>query len=102
MTKTVYFHYVRHGMTLFNKLGRMQGRCDSPLLEEGIRQAYEAKEALKDVPLSHAYCSSSERCVDTAAIVLEGRDVPITYTKKLKEMYLLVNLPTTLLLRLGG
>ena len=24
--------------------------------------------------------------MDTAAIVLEGRDVPITYTKKLKEM----------------
>ena len=86
MSKTVYFHYVRHGKTLFNRLGRMQGRCDAPLEEEGIAQAYAAKEALKNVPLTRAYTSTSERCVDTAHIILEGRDVPLTYTKKLKEM----------------
>ena len=84
--KTVYFYYVRHGKTLFNKLGRMQGRCDSPLIEEGIEQAYAAKEALKDVPLKKAYTSTSERCIDTAHIILEGRNVPLVYTKKLKEM----------------
>ena len=84
--KTVYFYYVRHGKTLFNKLGRMQGRCDSPLIEEGIKQAYAAKEALKDVPLKKAYTSTSERCIDTAHIILEGRNVPLVYTKKLKEM----------------
>ncbi|MBQ1900751.1 MAG: histidine phosphatase family protein, partial [Erysipelotrichaceae bacterium] len=55
LNKTVYFYYVRHGKTLFNKLGRMQGRCDSPLIEEGIEQAYAAKKALKDVPFSKAY-----------------------------------------------
>ncbi|MCR4632737.1 MAG: histidine phosphatase family protein [Erysipelotrichaceae bacterium] len=86
MTKTVYFHYVRHGKTLFNELGRMQGHCDSPLLEEGIEQAYAAKEALKDIDLARAYTSTSERCIDTAHIILEGRDVPLIYTKKLKEM----------------
>ncbi len=86
LTKTVYFHYVRHGKTLFNELGRMQGRCDSPLLEEGIEQAYAAKEALKDIDLARAYTSTSERCIDTAHIILEGRDVPLIYTKKLKEM----------------
>ena len=86
LTKTVYFYYVRHGKTLFNELGRMQGRCDSPLLEEGIRQAYAAKEALKDIALTRAYTSTSERCIDTAHIILEGRDVPLIYTKKLKEM----------------
>ena len=86
LNKTVYFYYVRHGKTLFNKLGRMQGRCDSPLIEEGIEQAYAAKEALKDVPFARAYTSTSERCIDTAHIILEGRDVPLVYTKKLKEM----------------
>ena len=86
MNKTVYIHYVRHGKTLFNRLGRMQGWSDSPLEPEGIEQARQAKEALKDVPLKKAYTSTSERCVDTAHIVLEGRDVPLIYTKKLKEI----------------
>ena len=86
MNKTVDFYYVRHGKTLFNELGRMQGYCDSPLTKEGIKMALEAKEELKDIPFDRAYCSTSERCVDTAAIVLEGRDIPIIYTKGLKEM----------------
>ena len=33
------FYFVRHGKTLFNLKGRMQGWCDSPLLDEGIQQA---------------------------------------------------------------
>ncbi len=86
MSKKIYIHYVRHGKTLFNRLGRMQGWSDSPLEPEGIEQARQAKEALKDIPLKKAYISTSERCVDTAHIVLEGRDVPLVYTKKLKEI----------------
>ena len=86
-TKKVCFHYVRHGKTLFNEIGRMQGYCDSPLTQDGISQAYEAREALKEVDLKRAYTSTSERCVDTAHIILERRNVPLTYTKKLKEMF---------------
>lgn len=37
----VNFYYVRHGQTLFNRLGRMQGMCDSPLTEQGIEDAKE-------------------------------------------------------------
>ena len=84
--KKVTFFYVRHGKTLFNRLGRMQGYCDSPLIEEGISQAYAAKESLKDIDFSRAYTSTSERCIDTANIILEGRDIPLIYSKKLKEM----------------
>ena len=32
----VTFYFVRHGKTVFNQQGRMQGMCDSPLLQEGI------------------------------------------------------------------
>ena len=86
MEKTVDFYYVRHGKTLFNELRRMQGYCDSPLTERGIEIAKEAREELKDIDFDKAYCSTSERCVDTASIVMEGRDIPIIYTKGLKEM----------------
>ena len=37
MAKTLYL--MRHGQTLFNVLKKIQGWCDSPLTEEGIRQA---------------------------------------------------------------
>ena len=45
----ITFYLVRHGETLFNHLGRMQGSCDSPLTERGIAQAYETADQLKDM-----------------------------------------------------
>ena len=47
--KTVRFYYVRHGQTLFNEIGKMQGWCDSPLTQKGIEDAHRAREALKDI-----------------------------------------------------
>ena len=84
--KKITFYYVRHGLTLFNVIGRIQGWSDSPLMPEGIKDAEYARDVLKDIPFAHAYSSTSERCTDTAKIVLEGRDVPLTTTKQLKEM----------------
>ena len=37
MKKTLYL--MRHGQTLFNLRKKIQGSCDSPLTDEGIRQA---------------------------------------------------------------
>ena len=79
------FYYVRHGETFFNQIGRVQGSCDSPLTNEGFADAYEAKKALEHVHFDRAYCSTCERAIDTAHIILEGQSVPITYTKDLKE-----------------
>lgn len=83
----ITFHYVRHGETLFNVLGRMQGWCDSPLTERGIRQAEMAHDSLLSVPLNRAFSSTSERCVDTANIILKDRNVPLTTAKSLKETF---------------
>lgn len=85
--KTVTFWYVRHGQTLFNLLGRMQGWCDSPLTDTGILQAEEASQMLKDILLTSVWTSASERCIDTARIITRGRDIPVHYEKGLKEMY---------------
>lgn len=84
--KKVTFYYVRHGETLFNVFNRMQGWCDSPLTENGIRNAKEAREILKDIPFSAAYVSTSERCRDTCAIIVEGRNIPVYERKGLKEV----------------
>ena len=70
MVKHLYL--MRHGETLFNVYRRIQGWCDSPLTERGIKQAQLAKEYLKGIPFDHYYSSSSERACDTLEIVTDG------------------------------
>ena len=69
MAKTLYL--MRHGQTLFNVLKKIQGWCDSPLTEEGIRQAKIARKWFEDnnIQFDHAYSSTSERCCDTLELV---------------------------------
>ena len=83
---TVTFYYVRHGQTIFNQTRRLQGWCDSPLTDKGIQDAGRAELALRKVPFDRAYCSSSERCVDTAALVLERHNVQAKPMKALREV----------------
>lgn len=82
MTK---FYLVRHGQTVFNVKGRIQGWCDSPLTELGIQQAKELGENLKVFPFDICFCSTSERAIDTAHYILENRNIEIVPTKQLKE-----------------
>ncbi len=84
--KQTDFYYVRHGQTLFNLQRRLQGMCDSPLTEKGLQDAHRAELALRGIPFDRAFCSSSERCVDTAAIILERHNVKATSMKGLKEV----------------
>ena len=84
MVKHLYL--MRHGETLFYVFWRIQGWCDSPLTERGIKQAKLAKEYLKGIPFDHYYSSSSERACDTLEIVTDGK-VPYTRLKGLKECY---------------
>ena len=84
--KTVTFYLVRHGETVFNTKGMAQGWCDSPLTEEGINQAKALGKGLSDVKFTSAYTSVSERALDTANLVLEGKNIVPTLSENLKEM----------------
>lgn len=83
MKKT--FYMMRHGQTLFNVRRKIQGACDSPLTQLGIRQAKGAAAYFADIELDHLYSSTSERCCDTLELVTQGRG-PYTRLKGLKEM----------------
>lgn len=83
MKKTLYL--MRHGQTLFNKMRRIQGFCDSPLTEEGVKQAQKVREYFKNIDLDHFYSSTSERCCDTLEIITENKQ-PYIRLKGLKEM----------------
>ncbi|MDD6257982.1 MAG: histidine phosphatase family protein [Erysipelotrichaceae bacterium] len=81
----VTFYYVRHGKTLFNETGRVQGRCDSPLTEEGIHGAEDTASALRNCHFDHAYCSSSERAWVTAQKICSYHNMEPVCMKGLKE-----------------
>ena len=53
-------YLMRHGETLFNTQKRVQGWCDSPLTENGICQAEQAKQyfAKKGISFDAVYSST--------------------------------------------
>lgn len=83
MTK---LYLMRHGQTLFNTQGRVQGACDSPLTELGIEQAGLAKTYFdkEGISFDAVYSSTQERATDTAKIV-SGQD-QVVQLKGIKEM----------------
>ncbi|MFT3877478.1 MAG: histidine phosphatase family protein [Propioniciclava sp.] len=80
--KTLYL--MRHGQTLFNELHKIQGWCDSPLTELGVRQAQVAARYFTEnrIEIQSAYCSTSERASDTLEQIT---DLPYARLKGLKE-----------------
>lgn len=84
MKKILYL--MRHGQTLFNLQHKIQGWCDAPLTELGIKQAKIASEYFTDhhITFDHAYSSTSERACDTLEIVTDYK-MPYTRVKGLKE-----------------
>ena len=84
MKKTLYL--MRHGQTLFNLRKKIQGACDSPLTDEGKRQAKIAGLYFKEnnIIFDHAYSSTQERASDTLEIVTDYK-MPYERLKGIKE-----------------
>ena len=53
----------RHPQSRYNLEGKIQGQADSPLSEEGLRQAKEVAEALKKIPFTTILTSDLQRCI---------------------------------------
>jgi phosphoserine phosphatase len=78
----------RHGETQWNLEKRFQGSGDSPLTENGIRQAILLGERLQKVPLDCIYTSSSPRALKTTELIRGQRSIEVIATEALKEMNL--------------
>lgn len=76
---------VRHGQTEWNRVGRAQGQADPPLNQQGFEQAEALGVRLAPVSFEAAYSSDLARAADTAAPIMRGRDVPISYLPDLRE-----------------
>ena len=79
-------YIMRHGKTDWNEQHKLQGRTDVPLNADGRKMAENARELYKDINFDICYCSPLSRARETAEIFLKGRNVPIIYDDRLKEM----------------
>lgn len=88
LKKELEVYFVRHGQTLFNLSGRMQGWSDSPLTNAGLEVLEETGEKLKNIHFDAVYSSDLKRAVDTAEIVLKNNKettnkiIPSTYFRE--------------------
>ena len=81
-TKMIYL--IRHGQTLFNLQKKILRFCDSQLTVRGIQQAQAAREQINSLNIvsDDAYCSTSERAVNTLRILT---DMSYTHSKNLSD-----------------
>lgn len=78
---------IRHGQSVANTEGRLQGQFDSPLTERGRDQARALTRRLarEDWSLSAIYASDLSRAAETAEILAATLSVPLAFDKRLRE-----------------
>ena len=82
MTKV---YVVRHGETDWNRQGRLQGATDIPLNTSGIAQATACRNYFHDNKAVAIFTSPLKRASDTAAIINEPFQLPITQLSAFQE-----------------
>ena len=87
MKKQLTFYFIRHGRTVWDEQGLMQGSGDSPLTEEGIQSAVKTGQALQNVDFIAAYSSCLQRTIDTANYIIGDRNIPLFQHRGLNEHY---------------
>jgi broad specificity phosphatase PhoE len=78
---------VRHGQSVANAEGRIQGQFDSPLNARGRAQAQALAQRLEHEGwnLAALYASDLQRAAETARIIAQQFDVPLTLDPQLRE-----------------
>ena len=76
---------IRHGETLWNQQGRMQGQHDSPLTPLGLQQARQLGRRLKQVAFFALYSSDLGRAHQTARCIADETGHEIASDPDLRE-----------------
>jgi len=76
---------VRHGITDWNALGRIQGHAQSQLTEIGRQQAEAIADRLAAEPISAIYSSDLQRAMDTARAIAARHGLPVHADARLRE-----------------
>jgi broad specificity phosphatase PhoE len=78
-------HLVRHGRSVWNAAGRIQGQIDIELDEIGLQQAQRIADRLGREPIAAVYCSPLLRAQATAAAIAARFDLPVNADARLME-----------------
>lgn len=79
-------YLIRHGQTLWNQEGKIQGKTDIPLNEEGRKQAELLAEAMEKRRVGAVYSSPLKRAFETASRVAERKGLPVILLSGLREV----------------
>ncbi|MCR5772674.1 MAG: histidine phosphatase family protein [Butyrivibrio sp.] len=85
----MYWYFVRHGETNWNKERLFQGATDVPLDDNGRRQALEAGVRLKNngISIKKVYSSPLDRAIETAELITGISRSEFTIDERIKEMF---------------
>jgi len=78
----------RHGETIENQKGIIQGHLHGTLTEKGLNQAKTVAKKLKDTKIDIIYSSDLKRSLETAKEIAKFHDCPLEPTEELRERYL--------------
>lgn len=81
-------YFTRHGETEWNVQKRLQGRLNSNLTKNGVRDAILLGERLIETDFEAVYVSPSNRTVETAKLIIGERDLPFIKDERLMEINL--------------
>lgn len=77
-------YVVRHGETIRNKLGLIQGQTEWDLTEKGIKDAEELRDTVDKLDIDVVISSPLKRAVDTASIITSNK-YPINIDDRIIE-----------------
>jgi probable phosphoglycerate mutase len=78
-------YIMRHGRTVWNRDGKLQGRLNSPLLESSLDVAKAIANFLSNANIERVYASPLQRCVHTAEIVCRVLNTAFVCDDRLME-----------------
>ena len=79
---------VRHGLSVYNDQNRFTGWKDVELNEQGVNEAKQAVDLLKNITFDMAFTSKLKRANDTLGIILNGigqESIPVEKNLALNE-----------------
>lgn len=79
-------YLMRHGQTDWDASHHVLGWKDMPLNQTGLQQVNLAAEKLKNISIETIYASDLKPSKKTADIISGYLDLPVHYTKKLREI----------------
>jgi len=87
MSRAIRLGWIRHGITAWNKEGKIQGATDIPLSAEGEMQARKLADRLeKEAGVWHGVVASDlQRAVKTGRILADRLGIPLLTDARLRE-----------------